>query len=59
MSTQNKLLTKLPILLEQIKVGNNSNKLNNEIRQILLLYLLYQHNKINKKVCNSLIKSLY
>ena len=52
----NKSLTRLPILLAQIKAGNNSNKLKNEIRQIL--YLLYQHNKITKKVCNNLIKSL-
>ena len=35
----NKLLTRLQILLAQIKDGNNSNKLKNEIRQIL--YLLY------------------
>ena len=46
--TSNKLLTRLPILLAQIKAGNNSYKLKNEIRQIL--YLLYQHNKINKKL---------
>ena len=55
MSTPNKLLTRLPILLAQIKGEYNSNKLKNEIRQIL--YLLYQHNKITKKVYNSLMKS--
>ena len=38
--TPNKPLTRLPILLAQIKTGNNSNKLKNEIRQIL--YLLYK-----------------
>ena len=54
--TGNKLLTRLPILLAQIKAGKNSNKLKNEIRQ--MLYFLYQHNKITKKVCNNLIKSL-
>ena len=54
--TPNKLLTRLPILLAQIKAGNNSYKLKNEIGQIL--YLLYQHNKITKKVYNNLIKSL-
>ena len=53
--TPNKLLTTLSILLAQIKAGNNSFKLKNEIRQIL--YLLYQYNKITKKVYN-LIKSL-
>ena len=55
MSTPNKLLTRLPILLAQIKGEYNSNKLKNEIRQIL--YLLYQHNKITKKVYNNLMKS--
>ena len=54
--TPNKLLTRLPILLAQIKAGNNSYKLKIEITQIL--YLLYQHNKITKKVYNNLIKSL-
>ena len=33
----NKLLTRPQILLTQIKAGNNSNKLKNEIRQILCL----------------------
>ena len=41
-STPNKLLTRLPILLAQIKAGNSSYKLKIEIRQIL--YLLYQYN---------------
>ena len=54
--TPNKLFTRLPVLLAKIKAGNNSYKLKDEIRQIL--YLLYQHNKITKKVCNNLIKSL-
>ena len=40
----NKLLTNFPVLLAQIKAGNNSNKLKNKIRQIL-----YRHNKITKK----------
>ena len=43
--TANKLLAKLPVLLAQIKTGNNSYKLKNEIRQTL--YLFYQH-KITK-----------
>ena len=54
--TPNKLLTRYQILLPLIKAGNNSYKLKNEIRQIL--YLLYQDNKIIKKVYNNLIKSL-
>ena len=48
----NKLLTKLPILLAQIKSQNNSNKLKNKIRKTL--YLLYQHNRITKNVYNKL-----
>ena len=45
------------MLLAQTKSGNNSNKLKNDIREIL--YLLYlQHIKIAKKVYKNLIKSL-
>ena len=54
--TPNKLLTRLSILLAKLKAGNNSYKLKSEIRQIL--YLLYQHYKITKKVYNISIKSL-
>ena len=36
-----KLLTSLPVLLEQIKAGNSSYELKNEIRE---RNLLYQHN---------------
>ena len=54
--TPNMLLTRLPILLAQIKSGKNSYKLKSEIRQIL--FLLYEHNKITKKVYNNLIQSL-
>ena len=43
-------------LLAQIIAGNNSYKIKNEIRQ--MLYLLYQHNKITKKVYINIIKSL-
>ena len=50
--TSNKLLTKLPILLAQIKSRNNPNKLKNKIRKTL--YLLYQHNRITKNVYNKL-----
>ena len=49
--TPDKLLSRLPMLLPQIKAWNNSYKSKNEIRQIL--YLLYQ---ITKKVYNNLIK---
>ena len=52
----NKLLTKLPILLAQLKAENNSSKLKNEIMQIL--YHLDQSNIITKTVSNNLIKLL-
>ena len=48
--------TRLLILLAQIKAGKNSNKLKNEIRQIV--YHLYQQNKIPKILYNGLVKSL-
>ena len=51
----NKLLTRLPVPLTQIKAGNNSCKLKNEIRQIL--YLLHKPNEIPKRVYENLIKS--
>ena len=54
--TPNKLLTRLPILLALIKAGSNSYKFKNEVRQ--MLYLLYSHNKITRKVYKNLIKSL-
>ena len=40
--TPNQMLNRLPIALAQLKAGNNSNKLKNEIRQ--LLYSLYCSN---------------
>ena len=43
-----------PVLLAQLKAENNSNKLKNQISQIL--YILYQHNEITKKSYNNLIK---
>ena len=43
-------------MLAQIEPGFNSYKLKNKIRRIL--YLLYQPNKITKKLFNSLIRSL-
>ena len=46
--TSNKLLTRRPVFLLQIKAGNNSDKLKNEI----VLYLLHQHNKIINTLYN-------
>ena len=46
--TPKKLLTRLPILLAQIKAGNNSCNLKNDNRK--MIYLFYQHNKLPKKL---------
>ena len=50
------MLQRLPIALAQVKAGNNSESLLNEIRQIV--YSLYQSNQITKKVYNNTIKSI-
>ena len=47
---------RLPITPAQVKAGNNSEILLNEIRQIV--YSLYQSKEITKKVCNNIIKSM-
>ena len=54
--TPNQLLSRLPISLAQLKAGNNSEKLKNEIRQ--LLYSLYRSKNITKQVYNKLIKPI-
>ena len=54
--TPNQMLQRLPIALAQVKAGNNSENLLNEIRQII--YSLYQSKEITKKVSNNLMKSL-
>ena len=54
--TPNQMLKILPIALAQIKAGNNSESLLNEIRQIV--YSLYRSKKITKKVYNKIIKSI-
>ena len=52
--TPNQMLNRLPIALAQLQAGNNSNKLKNEIRQ--LLYSLYRSKNMTKQVYNNLIK---
>ena len=52
--TNKQMLNRLPILLTQIKAGNNSKSLKNEIRQIL--YSLYRSKVLTKTVYNNLIK---
>ena len=46
--TPNQMLSRLPISLAQLEAGNNSNKLKNEIRQ--LLYSLYCSENMTKQV---------
>ena len=54
--TPKQILQRLPIVLAQIKAGNNSERLLNEIKQIV--YSLYQSKEITKKVYNNIIKSI-
>ena len=56
--TPNQMLNRLPITLAKLKAGNNSEKLKNEIRQ--LLYSLYRSKKLTKqlyKVWSTLFKN--
>ena len=51
--TPNQMLSRLPITLAQLKAGNNSEKLKNEIRQILCS--LYRSKKLTKNVYKRLV----
>ena len=51
--TPSQMLSRLPISLAQLKAGNNSEKLKNEIGQ--LLYSLYRSKKLTKEIYKSLI----
>ena len=51
--TPKQMFSRLPISLGQLKAGNNSEKLKNEIRQ--LLYSLYRSKKLTKQLYKSLI----
>ena len=55
--TPNQMLNRLPIALAQLQAGNNSNKLKNEIRQ--LLYSLYRSKNMTKQVYNNLINYIW
>ena len=54
--TPKQMLQRLPISLAQIKAGNNSQNLLNEIRQTV--YSLYQSKEITQKVYNNILKSV-
>ena len=53
--TPNQMFSRLPISLAQLKVGNNSEKLKNKIRQ--LLYSVYRLQKIFIKIWLTLFKT--
>ena len=55
-STPNEMLKRLPIALAQIKAGNNSESLLNEIRHIA--YSLFRSKEITKNVYNNIINSI-
>ena len=50
------MLNRLRIALAQLQAGNSSNKLKNEIRQ--LLYSIYRPKNMTKQVYNNLIKCI-
>ena len=47
------MLSRLPVSLALLKAGNNSEKLKNEIRQ--LLYSLYRSKELTKDLYKSLV----
>ena len=54
--TPQQMITRLPILLAQLKAGSNSQNLKNQIRQ--LFYHLYRSKHLIKTICNSLISTI-
>ena len=54
--TPKQMLQRFPIALAQVKAGNNSENLLNEIRQIV--HSLYRSKEVIKKVYNNIIKSI-
>ena len=55
--THKQILQRLPIALAQVKAGNNSESLLNEIRQIV--YSLCQSKQITKKIYNNIVRSIH
>ena len=53
--TPQQMLNRLPISLAQLKAGNNSQKLKNEIRQ--LLYSLYTSKNLSKAIHKHLMNA--
>ena len=50
------MLQRLPVEIAQVKAGNTSENLLNQIRQII--YYLYRANEITKKVHNNIMNSI-
>ena len=50
------MLQKLPMALAQVKAGNTSENLLNEIRKII--YSLYRAKEITKRLYNNIINSI-
>ena len=50
------MLQRLPIALAQVKAGNKSKNLSNEISRII--YCLYWAKEITKKVYNNILNSI-
>ena len=50
------MLQRLPIALAQVKAGNTSEDILNEIIQII--YSLYQEKEVTKKVYNNIMNSI-
>ena len=55
--TPKQILQRLSIALAQVKAGNNSESLLNEIRQIV--YYLYESKQITKKVYINIINNVW
>ena len=51
--TPNQMLSRWPITLAQLNAGNNSEKLKNEIRE--LLYFLYRSKRLTKNLYKNLV----
>ena len=54
--TPDQMLSRLPITWAQLKAGNNSEQLKNEIRQ--LLHSLYRSKSLTKTIYNNLIETI-
>ena len=54
--TPEQMIIRLPVLLAQLKAGSNSEKLKNEIRQIV--YSLHRSKNLSKTIYNNLVNAI-